>query len=209
MKHIDCLIERMPELSDVKCAIEAATNAILTAYRAGGKVLLCGNGGSAADCEHIAGELLKGFLLRRTPCGEELARLSAALGEEDARLLQRGIPAVALTAMSGIATAFANDVSPELLFAQEVYALGRAGDVVLGLTTSGNSKNVVRALKTARALGLATVAMTGEGGGACRDCADILITAPVRETYRVQEYHLPIYHAICAEVEAVLFGKGE
>ncbi len=206
MKHVDYLIERMPELSDTKSAIEAAVNALLASYRAGGKVLLLGNGGSAADCEHIAGELLKGFLLRRTPCGEELDRLTAALGEEDAKLLQRGIPAVALTAMSGIATAFANDVSPELLFAQEVYALGKAGDVVIGLTTSGNSRNVVRALKTARALGLTAIALTGEGGGACRDCADILIAAPARETYRVQEYHLPIYHAICAEVEAQLFG---
>jgi len=205
MKHVDYLIERIPELSDAKCAIEAAVNALLASYRAGGKVLLCGNGGSAADCEHIAGELLKGFLLRRMPCGEELDRLTAALGEEDAKLLQRGIPAVALTAMSGIATAFANDVSPELLFAQEVYALGKAGDVVIGLTTSGNSRNVVRALKTARALGLTAIALTGEGGGACRDCADILIAAPARETYRVQEYHLPIYHAICAEVEAQLF----
>jgi len=205
MKHVDYLIERIPELSDAKCAIEAAVNALLASYRAGGKVLLCGNGGSAAACEHIAGELLKGFLLRRMPCGEELDRLTAALGEEDAKLLQRGIPAVALTAMSGIATAFANDVSPELLFAQEVYALGKAGDVVIGLTTSGNSRNVVRALKTARALGLTAIALTGEGGGACRDCADILIAAPARETYRVQEYHLPIYHAICAEVEAQLF----
>lgn len=205
MKHIDCLIERLPELSPLRATMEATVEALVACYHRGGKVLLCGNGGSAADCEHIAGELLKGFLSRRTPTDGELAALTPALGEE-ARLLQRGIPAVALTAMSGIATAFANDVSPTLVFAQQVFALGKAGDVVLGLSTSGNSANVVRALATARAMGLTTVAMTGEGGGACREVATLLLNVPATETYRVQEYHLPVYHAICAELEETLFG---
>ena len=140
----------------------------------------------------------------RRPVGEELEALKGALGD-DAVKLQRGVPAVPLTSLSASLSAFANDVDPELVFAQLTYALGKKGDVLICLSTSGNSKNVVRAARVARALGIKTIGMSGAGGGAFSEICDITIKAPERETYKVQEYHLPIYHAICAEVERILF----
>lgn len=195
MNHIECLTERLPELSAVAQKIEKAVEAICLMHRDGGKLLLCGNGGSAADCEHISGELLKGFLLRRTPDG--------AVPEA----LQRGVAAIPLPSLSASLSAFANDVEPSLVYAQLVYALGRSGDVWMGLSTSGNSRNVVEAARVARLLGLVTVGLTGESGGKLGELCDVAVRVPATETYRVQEYHLPVYHAICAEVEARLFGN--
>ena len=195
MNHIEKLIERMPALAGCADAMCAAVDAICRAHLAGGKILLCGNGGSAADCEHISGELLKGFLLPR-PAEE---------GYPD--VLQRGVCAIPLTSMSAALSAFANDCDPALVFAQLTYAMGRAGDVFVGLSTSGNSQNVVEAAKVARRAGLVTVALTGESGGALLDLCDVTIRVPAKETYLVQEYHLPVYHALCAEVEARLFGE--
>jgi len=207
MKKTDELLARFPELSYMKQALEAAVSAIVACHLAGGKILLCGNGGSAADCEHIAGELQKGFLLPRLPRGEELTKLAEAFGDvHTATKLQRGVAALPLPSMAGILTAFVNDVDPELVFAQQVYAIGRPGDVLIGLSTSGKSKNVVAAVRAARALGLTTVALTGRTGGTLASLAEILLPAPAEETYRVQEYHLPIYHALCAAVEEELFG---
>lgn len=204
MDYIANLQNRYPELSCVTEKVREAVDMIIESYRAGGKVLLCGNGGSAADSEHISGELLKGFMELRRPVGEELEALKGALGD-DAVKLQRGVPAVPLTSLSASLSAFANDVDPELVFAQLTYALGKKGDVLICLSTSGNSKNVVRAARVARALGIKTIGMSGAGGGAFSEICDITIKAPERETYKVQEYHLPIYHAICAEVERILF----
>lgn len=201
MNQIDKIIGENPALAPCRAAMEQIVSAIVTMHRAGGKLLLCGNGGSAADCEHISGELLKGFLSKR-PIGDELPMLD---GEIRAKL-QRGIGAVPLSSLSALSTAFANDVEPSLIFAQAVYALGQKGDVVLGLSTSGNSKNVVAALKVAKAMGLTTVAMTGESGGEMKKIADITLCVPETETYKVQQLHLPAYHAICAEVERILFG---
>ena len=195
MNHIEKLIERMPALAGCADAMCAAVDAICRAHLAGGKILLCGNGGSAADCEHISGELLKGFLLPR-PAEE---------GYPNA--LQRGLCAIPLTSMSAALSAFANDCDPALVFAQLTYAMGRAGDVFVGLSTSGNSQNVVEAAKVARRAGLVTVALTGESGGVHLDLCDVTIRVPAKETYLVQEYHLPVYHALCAEVEARLFGE--
>ena len=195
MNHIEKLIERMPALAGCAEGMKAAVEAICRAHLAGGKILLCGNGGSAADCEHISGELLKGFLLPR-PAEESYP---------DA--LQRGLCAIPLTSMSAALSAFANDCDPTLVFAQLTYAMGRPGDVFVGLSTSGNSKNVVEAAKVAKKAGLTTVALTGESGGALLDICDVTIRVPAKETYLVQEYHLPVYHAICAEVEERLFGK--
>ena len=203
MNYLDNLIVRYPELAPLREKIGAAIDMIIESYKSGGKVLLCGNGGSAADSEHISGELLKGFLSKRPVTDAERERLSP-LGDA-ADKLQRGIPAIPLTSLTSVLSAFANDVEPELVYAQLVFALGRECDLVIGLSTSGNSKNVVAALKTAKALGIKTVAMTGETGGALADIADIVIKAPARETYKVQEYHLPIYHAICAEAERIIF----
>ncbi len=201
MNQIDKIIGENPALAPCRAAIEATVSAIVSMHRAGGKLLLCGNGGSASDCEHISGELLKGFLSKR-PIGDELPMLDGDIRAK----LQRGIGAVPLSSLSALSTAFANDVDPSLIFAQGVYALGQKGDVVLGLSTSGNSKNVVAALKVAKAMGLITVAMTGESGGEMKQIADIALCVPETETYKVQQLHLPAYHAICAEVERILFG---
>ena len=206
MNYLDNLTERYPELAPLKEKIGAAIDMIIESYKNGGKVLLCGNGGSAADSEHISGELLKGFMELRRPEGDELAALTEALGE-DAVKLQRGVAAVPLTSLSASLSAFANDVDPELVFAQLTYALGKKGDVLICLSTSGNSKNVVKAAKVAKALGIKTIGMSGESGGAFLSICDTTVNAPSRETYKVQEYHLPIYHAICAEVERILFIK--
>ena len=205
--YTEQLIERMPELAPCEEAIKAAVKAIVDCHNNGGKILLAGSGGSASDCEHISGEFLKGFLLKRTPEGEELKRLSDELGEECAMMLQGGIRAIPLVSLSAVSTAFANDVEPTLTFAQEVYALGQKGDVFLGISTSGNSKSTLLAAKVARATGLKIISLTGEGGGKIAEIAHIKIKAPHRETYRIQEYHLPIYHAICADCENIIFGK--
>ena len=205
MNYVENMVERYPELTACKNEVALAIDAVVDCYNAGGKILICGNGGSAADAEHISGELLKGFLSKRPVTGAELSALSAELGDA-AEKLQRGIPAVPLTSLSAALSAFANDVDPELVFAQLVFALGKKKDLLIGLSTSGNSKNVVAAIKTAKALGIRTVAMTGASGGVLADIADVTVKAPVAETYKVQEYHLPIYHAICAEAERLIFG---
>ena len=205
-KYINGLVRRYPELDCVTADICEALGKMLECYRTGGKLLICGNGGSAADSEHISGELLKGFMSKREPEGEELEKLTAALGES-AKKLQRGISAIPLTSLTSALSAFANDVEPELVFAQLTYALGKPGDVLICISTSGSSKNVVAAARVARELGITTVALTGKDGGALGTICDVTIAAPATETYRVQEYHLPIYHAICAEFEKMLFQK--
>ena len=204
LNYIDDLAERYPDLGYLSGCILAAVDKMAECYKSGGKILICGNGGSAADAEHISGELLKGFISKRPADGAELEKLDTALGDK-AKKLQRGIPAIPLTSLSAALSAFANDVDAELVFAQLTYALGRAGDVLLCLSTSGNSKNVVAAAKVAREMGITTVALTGESGGELREICDITLAVPECETYKVQEYHLPIYHTICAELERILF----
>lgn len=199
-------METHPALKPCAPDIECAVQAVLDMHKNGGKLLLCGNGGSAADCEHIAGELLKGFMLKRTAEGELLETLSAELGEADAKKLQQGVAAVPLPSLVGVGSAFCNDVDPALVYAQLVLTLGRPQDVLLCISTSGNSKNVVQAAKAAKALGIRTIALTGESGGKLKELCDIAICVPETETYRVQEYHLPVYHAICAQVEEALYG---
>ncbi len=177
----------------------AALEALIRCYENGGKVLLCGNGGSAADCGHIAGELLKGFLKKR-PVPTEL---TAAVPE--AAKLQCGLPAIDLTAHAAAITAVANDLGGELAYAQQVMAYGRPGDVLIGISTSGNAQNVDIALRTARALGLVTIGMSGASGGKMRNTCDILLNVDATETYLIQEKHLPLYHALCAGVEEHFF----
>lgn len=205
-KYTDELVERYPALLPCKPFVIEAINEIVASCDRGGKVLLAGNGGSAADCEHISGEFLKGFLMKREPVGEEAEALVRVLGANGMKL-QRGIGAIPLTSLSAALSAFANDVEPELVFAQLVYALGKKGDVLIGISTSGNSKNVLRAAKCASALGIKSVALVGDGGGALSEVCDVVIKVPERETFKVQELHLPVYHAICADVEAILFGN--
>ncbi len=208
MKNVTILIERYPALAICREDIEKAIDSLYSCYVNKGTILLCGNGGSAADAEHISGELLKGFLMRRTPDDLTINKIGEHLGScEMAAKLQGGIPAIPLTSLSSVLSAFANDVDPELVFGQLVYAFGRENDAFVGLSTSGNSKNVVRAAQIAKAIGIPAIAMTGESGGKLKDICDVTIKVPARETYQVQEYHLPVYHAICAELEERIFGS--
>ena len=170
-------------------------------YRNGGKVLTCGNGGSAADAEHIVGELLKKFRKHRDIDSGVAARLPPELVAK----LEGALPAVSLVSMSGILTAFANDVAWETAFAQQVYGLGNPGDVLIALSTSGNSANCVNAALVAKAKGMKVVSMTGEGGGKLGEVADVAIMVPESATFKIQELHLPVYHALCAELEETLF----
>ena len=210
-EHLDLLILRQPRLAFLKEAIWDAFGRIAGTFKSGGKLLLCGNGGSACDCEHIAGELMKGFLLRRPLAEDERAALEAqgGVGEHLAGMLQRALPTLVLTGLPGLTTAFSNDVEPELAFAQQAFAYARPGDVLMGLSTSGNAGNVVCAAVAARARGATVIGLTGMGGGVLKRHADILLDVPERETYRVQELHLPLYHALCAMLEAEMFGEGE
>lgn len=202
MNYVLDTIERYPILEASKEDILAAVDAISQMYENGGKLLLCGNGGSAADCEHISGEFLKGFLKKRPYEKGELD-----LEDEVLLKLQKGIPAIPLTSLSSSLSAFNNDVDPDLNYAQLVQALGATGDVFLGISTSGNAKNVALAAKCANAKGLITIGLTGKKGGLLKDICDISIKVPETETYKIQELHLPVYHAICAQVEANFFER--
>lgn len=203
------LYARYPEISCCGPDIEQALFLLITTFQHGGKLLLAGNGGSAADCLHIAGELLKGFNSLRPLAEEDRAQLTELFGEDGASLgaqLQRGLPAIALPGALALTTAMANDVSAELVFAQGVMALGAPGDVLLALSTSGNARNVIAAVQVARWRGVATIALTGKSGGALAPLCDVAIRAPGSSTAEIQEHHLPIYHALCAAVETALFG---
>lgn len=206
MNRIEQLGERYPALTDCLPQIERAVEAIVEMHRAGAKLLLCGNGGSAADCGHIVGELGKGFLSRRGLTHEEKATLAeVGIPQELTEQYQHGICAISLPEQSALLSAFANDVEPRLVYAQSVLGYARAGDVFWGISTSGNSRNVVLAAQTAKAVGITTIGLTGQSGGKLAEVCDIAIRVPATETFMVQEYHLPVYHAICAEVEGRLF----
>ena len=201
MEIFNELYERYPQLKGCEGEIAKAFDFLLTCYKNGGKVLTCGNGGSAADAEHIVGELLKKFRKHR----DIDSAIAAKLPPELVAKLEGALPAVSLVSMSGILTAFANDVAWETAFAQQVYGLGNPGDVLIALSTSGNSANCVNAALVAKAKGLKVVSMTGEGGGKLAALADAAIRVPESETYKIQELHLPVYHALCAELEKSLF----
>lgn len=202
MNYVLDTIKRYPILEGCKDDILAAVDAISQMHQNGKKLLLCGNGGSAADCEHISGEFLKGFLKKRPYEKGELD-----LEDDILSKLQKGIPAIPLTSLSASLSAFNNDVDPDLNYAQLVQALGSACDVFLGISTSGNAKNVSLAAKCAKAKGLLTIGLTGEKGGLLKDICDICIRVPENETYKIQELHLPVYHAICAQVEENFFER--
>lgn len=208
MNYLDELMERYPALSPIKTSIEAAFRALSDCYTSGGKLLVCGNGGSAADADHITGELMKGYLKRRPVSDDVRVRLraaDAALGPALAEHLQGALPAVNLTAGSALLSAFSNDVRPELAYAQAAFGHGRKGDVLLGISTSGNASNVRSALVVGRAVGMTTIGLTGRGGGAMAGLCDILIAVPASRTFEIQELHLPIYHCLCAMVEERFF----
>ncbi len=185
--------------------ITQAAQAICAAFQKGGKLLLCGNGGSAADCAHITGELVKGFLKKR-PLAEDL---KARIGTPWAEKLQGGLPALDLTANSALIAAVINDLDGLNAYAQQVMAYGQPGDVLLGISTSGNSENVCRAMIAARAMGLTVIALTGKTGGKMRALCDLWLSVDETETYRVQEKHLPLYHQLCIQIEASMFPENK
>lgn len=210
METIEYLLHRYPVLMPQEAPIRAAVKAIVESYRQGGKVLTCGNGGSASDADHITGELLKGFGKKR-PLSLELREAVGRQFPSEADLicgnLQMPLTSVCLCSHPALSTAFLNDVNPYFVFAQQVLAYGKKNDVLLCLSTSGNARNVIHAAQVARALGLVSILLTGSSGGKLKDLCDVVIQVPADEAYRVQELHLPIYHSVCLAVEETFFSQ--
>ena len=208
MRLIDLLVERYPSLESARNDIVAAYLLLEESYENGGKLLVAGNGGSAADAEHIVGELMKGFKLPRKPeadFAEKLVEENQELGSVLAENLQGALPAIALDGHPALSTAYMNDCEPLLCFAQQVNGYGKSGDVFLGISTSGNSRNVLFAATTAHAKGLKVIGLTGAKDSKLKDMSDVCIKAPQTETYMIQELHLPIYHCLCLMLEDKFF----
>lgn len=209
-KHIDLLLKRYPKLECVKNSIIEAYLILEECYKHDGKLLIAGNGGSAADSEHIAGELMKRFKIPRSipeDLKKKLIEIDSVRGENLSKNLERPLMAIPLVAHEALTTAYINDVDGLGVFAQQLYGFGRAGDVFLGITTSGNSQNVMSATVVARALGIKVLGLTGENGGELSQVANVCVKVPETETYMVQELHLPVYHCWCLMLEDKFFGK--
>lgn len=209
-EQLQILIERYPKLAVCKEDIRKAYVLLEEAFRNGMKLLVCGNGGSASDSEHIVGELMKEFKLKRKVYGSQAAALKEIdpeLGQVLADNLQGALPAISLTGHSSLQTAFMNDVVPELVFAQQVNGYGNPGDVFLGISTSGNSKNMLYAAVNAKAKGLKVIGLTGCKESRLMKYTDVCIRVPESETYKVQELHLPVYHCLCLMLEEKFFGE--
>jgi len=202
------LIDLYPELVICEEDIQKAIQILSDCFSAKGKLLVCGNGGSAADSEHIVGELMKGYMSKR-PLPETIRKkFLTANNQQELYLadhLQGALPAISLVSQSSLISAFANDVSADLVFAQQVYGFGQPGDVLLGISTSGNAKNVNYAMQTARAIGMKTIGLSGPDGGKMKDYSDVIILVPGESTPAIQERHLPVYHTICAVLEQEFF----
>ena len=208
MDYIAQLIERYPVLASVENEIRTAYQVLEKAYTNHKKLLVGGNGGSCADAEHIVGELMKGFVKKREipkTMQERLLGLDQELGKHLANGLQSSLRAIAITGHAGFSTAFANDVDPEMTYAQQVNGYGDEGDVLLAISTSGNAKNLIYAALTARAKDMPVILLSGKDGGKLRAIADVSIVVPNQETYQIQELHLPIYHALCLQLEDKFF----
>ena len=209
-KHIDLLTQRYPILSDCQHSIIDAYLVMEECYEHDGKLLIAGNGGSAADSEHIAGELMKRFKTPRpvsTEFADKLKEIDPVRGENLAKNLERGLMAIPLVAHEALSTAYINDVDGLGVFAQQLFGFGRPGDVFLGISTSGNSKNVMSATVVARALGIKVIGLTGAKGGELASIADVAVKVPEMETYMIQELHLPVYHCWCLMLEDKFFGE--
>lgn len=207
--HLENLIVRYPQLAVCREDIAKAYELLETAYTNGRKLLVSGNGGSASDSEHIVGELMKEFKLKRKVYreqAEEMCKISPDLGKVLAENLQGALPAISLTGHSSLTTAFMNDSEPELIFAQQVNGYGKQGDIYLGISTSGNSRNVLYAAVTAKAKGLKVIGLTGQRENRLMQYADVCIRVPETETYKIQELHLPVYHCLCMMLEEKFFG---
>lgn len=207
---IDSFFLKFSALQDLKEAMEKAITVMTENIENGGKVLICGNGGSASDSEHIAGELLKEFYIKRPINHEFKGKLIEIYGEEGrvmAENLQGAIPAISLVSQTGFLSAYGNDAKPELSYAQEVFAYGNPGDMLIAISTSGNARNVCYAAMLAKTLDVFVLSLTGEDGGDLRKYSDILLNVPEKETYLVQELHLPLYHLLCQGIEYEIFGE--
>jgi D-sedoheptulose 7-phosphate isomerase len=214
MDHLQNLITRYPSLAVCRSSIADAFAALESTFAAGGKLLAAGNGGSAADSEHIVGELVKRFVTPRPVTAEFAARLAAVTAAAGfppdtatylAKNLEQGLPAINLAAHTALVTASMNDTAADIVFSQGVSSYGKPGDDFLGITTSGNSANILYAFLTAKARGLKTILLTGGTGGKAAKIADCAIVVPERETYKVQELHLPVYHCLCLMLEDRFF----
>lgn len=209
-EQLNLLIERYPKLAACKEDIRKAYELLEVAYTSGRKLLVCGNGGSASDSEHIVGELMKEFKLKRKVYSDQAAALKEIdpeLGQILADNLQGALPAICLTGHSSLTTAFMNDANADLVYAQQVNGYGKAGDVFLGISTSGNSKNVLYAAVNAKAKGLKVIGLTGAKENKLMKYADVCIRVPETETYKIQELHLPVYHCLCLMLEEKFFGE--
>jgi D-sedoheptulose 7-phosphate isomerase len=207
-EHLERLVERCPELSAHSTSIVDAYQLLIECFTAGHTLFVGGNGGSCSDAEHIVGELQKGFLSKRPIPASDAEKLRAVDAEHGARLastLQAGVKALSLTAHGGVMTAVTNDMGGEYVMAQALYALASEGDVLMGISTSGNAANVLLACDVARVKGMRVIGLTGREGGALGRVCDVCIKAPASDTFRIQEYHVPIYHTLCAMVEQFLF----
>jgi len=211
MKYdVSDLYQRYPELKVIEYSILEAFSILKNSIEKEGTVFTCGNGGSASDADHIAGEFLKSFMIRRKASGKFREDALKIFGEDAGGKicdgLEDGIKSIALNSNPAFVTAFSNDSSPFMVYAQQLHVLGRKGDVLIGLSTSGNAVNVINAFKVAKIKGAKSILMTGSGGGECARLADCCIKAPSDKTYVIQEYHLPIYHALCAMIEEQFYG---
>ena len=209
-KHVDLLVKRYPLLKQIEDSIVEAYFLMEACYKNGGKLLIAGNGGSAADSEHMAGELMKRFKLPRPVTKEfanKLIEVDQVRGKELAKNLEQSLMAIPLVAHEALTTAYINDVDGLGVFAQQLLGFGKKGDVFLGISTSGNSKNVIPATVVAHAMGIKVIGLTGADGGELAQVADVAVKAPERETYMVQELHLPIYHCWCLMLEDRFFGN--
>lgn len=208
-KFVENAVARYPALSVCHGKIEQTIALLIEVVKNDSTIFVAGNGGSASDADHICGEFLKGFMLKRELIDEEKAALEVygEVGCDLAKKLQRGIKAISLLSHPGFTSAFLNDVDGTMSVAQQLFALGRKGDVLIAISTSGNADNLKKAMITAKSRGIKTILLTGERHGLCEEFSDIVINAPACETYKVQEYHLPIYHAICQAVEDYFFGN--
>ena len=207
-KIIDDLLDRYGKLDKSKEEIVLAYELMRQTYKNGGKVLIAGNGGSAADAEHIVGELMKGFIKARkvdSIFGKKLEEIDLEMGKQLAEKLQGALPTISLVGHAALSTAYLNDVDPILGFAQQVNGLGCENDLLLAISTSGNSKNILYAAVVAKAKGMKVIGLTGKDGGRLKRYADVTIVADEQETYRIQELHLPIYHSLCLLLEEEFF----
>ena len=211
LSHLNILVDRYPALEEVKGDLLRAYEVMADCYVNGGKLLVAGNGGSAADAEHIVGELMKGFEKPRKlkkRYAEKLIAVNAELGAVLVENLQGALPAIALDGHLSLITAYMNDCEPLLCFAQQINGYGQKGDVFLGISTSGNSKNVLYAATVAKAKGIKVIGLTGAKNSKLEEIADVCVKAPQTRTYMIQEYHLPIYHCWCLMLEEYFFGEG-